>query len=88
MMTPFPQTWVMVGVSYGSSSMMMKTPTEVVVLVEALGVVGLARAAKNQCGGEWGQVQELEDPFLANNRSGAAPYIGISPHLVEGLDTS
>jgi hypothetical protein len=63
MTTPFPQTWVMVGVSYGSSLMMMKTPTEVVVLVEALGVVGLARAAKNRCGGEWGQVQELEDLF-------------------------
>jgi hypothetical protein len=42
---------------------MMKTPTEAVVLVEALGAVGLARAAMNRCGGEWGQVQELEEPF-------------------------
>jgi hypothetical protein len=60
---PFPRTWVMVGVSYGGSAVMMKTPTGAVVLIEALGVVGLARAAKNQCGGEWGRVQELEDPF-------------------------
>jgi hypothetical protein len=53
----------MAGVSYGGSSVMMKTPTEAVVLVEALGAVGLARAAMNRCGGEWGQFQELEDPF-------------------------
>jgi hypothetical protein len=36
---------------------------EVVVPVEALGGVGLARARKNRCGGERGRVQELEDPF-------------------------
>jgi hypothetical protein len=34
---------------------MMKTPTRAVVVVEALGAVGLARAAKNQCGGEQGR---------------------------------
>jgi hypothetical protein len=34
-----------------------------VVPEEALGGVGLARAAKNRCGGEWGLVQELEDLF-------------------------
>jgi hypothetical protein len=45
-MTPFPQTWVTPGVSYGGSLVMMKTPTGAVVLVEALGAVGLARAAK------------------------------------------
>jgi hypothetical protein len=34
---------------------MMKTPTGAVVLVEALGAVGLARAARNRCGGKQGQ---------------------------------
>jgi hypothetical protein len=47
MMTSFPGTWVMAWVSYGGSPAMMKTPTMVVVLVEALGDVGLARTAKN-----------------------------------------
>jgi hypothetical protein len=35
----------------------------VVVPVEALGGVGLARVAKNRCGSERGRGQELEDPF-------------------------
>jgi hypothetical protein len=34
---------------------MMKTPTRAVVLVEVLGAIGLARAAKNRCGGERGR---------------------------------
>jgi hypothetical protein len=37
---------VTVGVSYGGSPAMMRTPTGAVVLVEALGAVGFARAAK------------------------------------------
>jgi hypothetical protein len=53
----------MAGVSYGSSSVMMKTPIGAVVPVEALGAVAWARAAKIRCGDEWGRVQELEDPF-------------------------
>jgi hypothetical protein len=53
-----------VAVRLGGSPVMLKTPTGAVVLVEALGGVGLARAAKNRCGGERGRVQELEDPFL------------------------
>jgi hypothetical protein len=43
--------------------MMIKTPTRVVVHVEALGAVGFSRPAKNRCGGKRGRVQELEDPF-------------------------
>jgi hypothetical protein len=45
----------MVWESYGGSLAMMKTPTGAVVLVEALGAVGLAQAAKNRCGGERGR---------------------------------
>jgi hypothetical protein len=47
----------------GGSSAMLKTPIGAVVLLEALGGVGLAQVAKNRCGGERGRVQELEDPF-------------------------
>jgi hypothetical protein len=53
----------MAGMPYGGSPAMMKTPMGAVVLVEALGAVGLARGVKNQCGDERGRVQELEDPF-------------------------
>jgi hypothetical protein len=63
MTTPFPRTGVTTGVSYGGSPMMIKTPTRVVVHVEALGAVGFSRPAKNRCGGKRGRVQELEDPF-------------------------
>jgi hypothetical protein len=54
-MTTFPQTWVTTRVPYGSSTVMMKTPTRAVVLIEVSRVVGLAQAAKNQCGGERGR---------------------------------
>jgi hypothetical protein len=63
-MASFPRTWVMARVSYGGSPTMMKTPTGAVVLVEAPGAVGLARAAMNRCSSEqdralfscWGNV--------------------------------
>jgi hypothetical protein len=42
MTTSFPETWVIAGVSYDYSPVMMKTPTGVVVLVESPGAVGLA----------------------------------------------
>jgi hypothetical protein len=63
MTTPFPRTGVTMGVSYGGSPMMIKTPIGVVALVEALGAVGFSRLAKNRCSGKQGRVQELEDPF-------------------------
>jgi hypothetical protein len=42
----------------------MKTPMGVVVLVEALGAVGLARAAINQCGGKRGGELGLQPVFF------------------------
>jgi hypothetical protein len=47
----------MVWPASGGSPATMKTPTGEVVLIEALGVVGLARVAMNRCGVERGQWQ-------------------------------
>jgi hypothetical protein len=33
----------------------LKTPTGALIFVEAPGATGLARAARNRCGGEWSQ---------------------------------
>jgi hypothetical protein len=47
----------------GDSLVTMKTPTRAVVLIEARGAVGLARAARNRCGSERGRAQGFEDSF-------------------------
>jgi hypothetical protein len=46
-----------VWVASGGSSAMMKMPMRAVILVEALGAVGLARTVNNQCGGERGEAR-------------------------------
>jgi hypothetical protein len=56
---------------------MMKTPTGAVVLVEALGAVGLARAARNRCGGKQGQALFSQWGKVVVGATGGCSFIGL-----------
>jgi hypothetical protein len=80
-MTSFPRTWVMTGVYYGGSPVMIKTPTRAVVHVEVVGAVGLARAAKNRCGGERGRALFSRWGKVVSGATGGFFYRPESPSM-------
>jgi hypothetical protein len=55
MSASFSRHWVIVWAAFGGSPAALKTPTGVLIFVQAPWATGLARAARNQCGGEWSQ---------------------------------
>jgi hypothetical protein len=65
--------------AYGGSPSKVTTPVRAIVLVEGSGAVGLARAARDPCGGGQGEARVPWHGNCRNPQLGGSIYRGFWP---------